>query len=72
VSERKASEMEGQSLAAGAGRVTAAQQVEKLYKRHPELSWDSYEQNAADMGLELDSEEFWTEVLLQAGYELDI
>jgi hypothetical protein len=37
-----------------------------MYRLHPSLSWDSFEQNAADMGLEIDSREFWIEVLDQA------
>jgi hypothetical protein len=40
--------------------------VEHLSRKYPELPWDSFEQNAGDLGLIPESYDYWVEVLREA------
>lgn len=46
------------------------QQHNDLYRKHPDLSWDSYEENASDLGHEVDTDAWHREVLSQAREEI--
>jgi hypothetical protein len=60
------------SLQAQAARKkTPRERYVEMTNKHPNLSWDSFEENAVDQGHEVDSDEYFNEAMAQAAGALD-